>query len=50
LSYPLVYLGAALLPFFNEALNAQRLAGIGLIMLGVALLMMKDNGKPAAPA
>jgi undecaprenyl phosphate-alpha-L-ara4N flippase subunit ArnF len=41
LSYPLVYLGAAALPFFNEALNAQRLGGIGLIMLGVVLLMLK---------
>lgn len=43
LSYPLVYLGAALLPFFNEALNMQRIAGIGLIMLGVMLLMLKTN-------
>jgi undecaprenyl phosphate-alpha-L-ara4N flippase subunit ArnF len=41
LSYPLVYLGAVLLPFFNETVNAQRLAGIGLIMLGVALLMSR---------
>jgi len=43
LSYPLVYLGAALLPFFNEALNAQRLGGIGLIMFGVILLMLKTK-------
>lgn len=41
LSYPLVYLGAVLLPFFNETVNVQRLAGIGLIMLGVALLMVR---------
>jgi undecaprenyl phosphate-alpha-L-ara4N flippase subunit ArnF len=41
LSYPLVYLGAVLLPFFNETLNTQRVAGIGLIMLGVALLMAR---------
>lgn len=39
LSYPLVYAGAALLPFFDEALNAWRIGGIALIMLGVALLM-----------
>lgn len=43
LSYPLVYLGAALLPFFDEALNAQRLAGIALVMLGLALLMRKTR-------
>jgi undecaprenyl phosphate-alpha-L-ara4N flippase subunit ArnF len=41
LSYPLVYLGALLFPFFNETLNAQRFAGIALIMLGVALLMAR---------
>lgn len=41
LSYPLVYLGAVLLPFFNETVNTQRLAGIGLIMLGLALLMTR---------
>lgn len=48
LSYPLVYAGATLLPWFHETLNAQRLAGIALIMLGVALLMLKANhGAPA---
>jgi undecaprenyl phosphate-alpha-L-ara4N flippase subunit ArnF len=43
LSYPLVYSGAALLPFFNEALNTQRIIGIGFIMLGVVLLMIKSK-------
>jgi undecaprenyl phosphate-alpha-L-ara4N flippase subunit ArnF len=45
LSYPLVYLGAALFPFFNETLNAQRLGGIALIMLGVILLMVKTDNE-----
>lgn len=39
LSYPLVYVGAALLPVFDEGLSARRVAGVALIMLGVALLM-----------
>jgi len=41
LSYPLVYVGAIMLPFFNESLNPHRLVAIGLIMLGVALLMIE---------
>jgi len=45
LSYPLVYLGAILLPFFHETVSTQRLMAIGLIMLGVALLMV-DNKAP----
>lgn len=45
LSYPLVYLGAALLPFFNEALNAQRIGGIALIMLGIALLVRQPASR-----
>jgi len=43
LSYPLVYLGATWLPWFGETLNTQRIAGIALIMLGVALLTWKTN-------
>jgi len=43
LSYPLVYLGAIMLPFFNETLNPQRLVAIGLIMFGVALLMVEKK-------
>lgn len=43
LSYPLVYLGAALLPFFHEPLNVQRVAGVGLIMFGITLLMLRGN-------
>jgi len=41
LSYPLVYVGAIMLPVFNETLNPLHLAAIGLIMLGVALLMVE---------
>jgi len=50
LSYPLVYLGATWLPWFGETLNAQRIAGIALIMLGLALLMWKANSRAHAAA
>jgi len=38
LSYPLVYLGALLLPGFADALSATRLLGMLLTLLGIALL------------
>jgi undecaprenyl phosphate-alpha-L-ara4N flippase subunit ArnF len=38
LSYPLVYLGALLLPGFADALSATRLLGILLTLFGIALL------------
>jgi len=38
LSYPLVYLGALLLPGFEDALSATRLLGMLLTLLGIALL------------
>ena len=39
LSYVLVYLGAALWPALDEAITVGRLAGTGLIMCGVALVV-----------
>jgi undecaprenyl phosphate-alpha-L-ara4N flippase subunit ArnF len=46
LSYPLVYFGAALLPGLREAVSGRRLAGIALILVGIALLMLRarSNG------
>ncbi|MDR0775159.1 MAG: 4-amino-4-deoxy-L-arabinose-phospho-UDP flippase [Azonexus sp.] len=38
LSYPLVYLGALLLPGFEDAPSTMRLLGILLTLLGIALL------------
>jgi undecaprenyl phosphate-alpha-L-ara4N flippase subunit ArnF len=38
LSYPLVYLGALLVPGFEDTLSATRLLGILLTLLGIALL------------
>jgi len=45
LSYPLVYLGALLLPGFDDALSATRLFGMLLTLLGIALLAPQAKGK-----
>lgn len=38
LSYPLVFLVAVFCPFFAEALALPRVAGVGLILIGVTLV------------
>ena len=44
LSYPLVYLAAALLPGLGGSLNAGKTAGVVLVLAGVLLI----NARPAA--
>jgi undecaprenyl phosphate-alpha-L-ara4N flippase subunit ArnF len=50
LSYVLVYIGAALLPGFNESVTCLRTAGIVLIVIGVILVTRSKNGNPAKAA
>jgi len=45
LSYPLVYLGALLLPGFEDAPSGMRLFGMLLTLLGIALLAPQAKGK-----
>ena len=44
ISYALVYLLAALLPFFNETLTVTRTVGVTLIVLGVMTINMRRGG------
>jgi undecaprenyl phosphate-alpha-L-ara4N flippase subunit ArnF len=43
ISYALVYLGAAFLPFFNETLTAAKTVGVTLIVLGVVTINFRRS-------
>ncbi|MEJ2418705.1 MAG: 4-amino-4-deoxy-L-arabinose-phosphoundecaprenol flippase subunit ArnF [Exilibacterium sp.] len=45
LSYLLVYLGAILLPGFNETANAMRLTGVVLVCIGAGLIAWPSTRK-----
>jgi len=48
LSYPLVYVGAALLPGLGGALSPGRTCGVLLILLGVLLVNARRSPPPAS--
>jgi undecaprenyl phosphate-alpha-L-ara4N flippase subunit ArnF len=47
ISYALVYLIAAFLPFFNEALTVPRTVGVTLIVLGVVTINFRRTNDPS---
>ena len=50
ISYALVYLLAALLPFFHETLTVPRTVGVTLIVLGVVTINLRRSASTAITA